>query len=122
MRMLIVDDEEMNREVLRELLEANGYQVHEATDGAEAFERARSDVPNLILMDIRMPKVDGFDTFAKLRSDPDTARIPVIAVTAFAMESDRLRTLSAGFDAYISKPVDFQLLLKTIHQLLDRKN
>ena len=120
-RILIADDEEMNREVLRELLEANGHEVREATDGAGAFESACSEPPNLILMDIRMPQMDGYATLAKLRANPSTAGIPVVAVTAFAMGSDRQRTQAAGFDAYVSKPVDFQLLLRTIRQLLGGK-
>jgi two-component system cell cycle response regulator DivK len=117
-RILIADDEEMNREVLRELLETNGYEVSEAADGAEAFQRACSETPSLILMDIRMPRADGFATLARLRAHPGTTGIPVVAVTAFAMDSDRQQAQAAGFDAYVSKPVDFQLLIRTIRRLL----
>jgi CheY-like chemotaxis protein len=117
-RILIADDEEMNREVLREFLEINGYEVCEASDGNEVLERARGDAPELILMDIRMPVVDGFAALNKLRAAPATASIPVVAVTAFAMNSDRERTENAGFNAYVSKPINFQLLLKTIRDLL----
>jgi CheY-like chemotaxis protein len=118
-RILIADDEEMNREVLREVLAANGYEVFEAANGNEAVERARKDAPDLILMDIRMPQVDGFAVLARLRSTQGSAAIPVVAVTAFAMQTDRKRAQEAGFDAYLSKPVDFQLLLRTVRELLD---
>ncbi len=117
-RILIADDEEMNREVLRELLQLQGFEVREAANGQQAVDAARSDPPDIILMDIRMPHVDGFAALEKLRSSPATAAIPVVAVTAFAMDSDRHRALMAGFNAYISKPVEFPLLLKTIRQLL----
>lgn len=116
--ILIADDEELNREVLRELLEVNGYQVCEAVDGNELLERAGAAPPHLILMDIRMPHVDGYKALAKLRATPETAAIPVVAVTAFAMDSDRQRTQAAGFNAFISKPIDFHLLLRTIRELL----
>lgn len=118
MKVLIADDEELNREVLRELLEVNGYEVSEAADGNEVLERASSDAPQLILMDIRMPHLDGYKTLAKLRAIPETASIPVVAVTAFAMDSDRQRTQAAGFNGFVTKPVDFQLLLRTVRELL----
>ncbi|MGH9644665.1 MAG: response regulator [Terriglobales bacterium] len=117
-RILIADDEELNREVLREFLEVNGYEVCEACDGNEVLEHARDEPPHLILMDIRMPHADGFKVLAKLRSSPAAASIPVVAVTAFAMDSDRRRAEEAGFNAYISKPVDLRLLLQTVRELL----
>lgn len=117
-KILIADDEELNRDLLRELLEVKGYEVCEARNGDEVMERATGDAPDLILMDIRMPHSDGFKALARLRSTPSTASIPVIAVTAFAMNSDRQRVQEAGFDAYISKPVNFQELLRTIRELL----
>ena len=118
-RILIADDEELNREVLRDFLELKGYAVCEATNGLEVLERAQGDAPHLILMDIRMPHADGFKALEKLRSVPATASIPVVAVTAFAMSSDRQRTEAAGFNAYVSKPVDLSRLLQTVRDLLD---
>jgi CheY-like chemotaxis protein len=118
-RILIADDEEMNRELLRELLEDSGYEVREASDGAEAFAIACKELPSLILLDVRMPRMDGYSVLANLRRRPDTAAVPVIAVTAFAMDSDRERLTAAGFDGYVSKPLNFDTLLSTITQLLD---
>lgn len=118
-RILIADDEELNREVLRDFLELNGYEVCEAANGHEVLERANGDVPHLILMDIRMPHADGYKALEKLRAAPGTASIPVIAVTAFAMDSDRQKTETAGFNGYISKPINLQLLLKTVRGLLE---
>jgi two-component system cell cycle response regulator DivK len=120
-RILIADDEDMNRELLRELLEDSGYEVREASDGTEAFAIACNEMPSLILLDVRMPRMDGYSVLSNLRQRPDTAALPVIAVTAFAMDSDRERLEAAGFDAYISKPLNFNFLLSTISRLLDGK-
>jgi CheY-like chemotaxis protein len=120
--ILLVDDEEMNREVLREMLMVHGHKVREATNGAEAFAFACEELPDLILMDIRMPQLDGFSSLAKLRAHPQTANIPVVAVTAFAMDPERHRAEVAGFNGYVSKPVDFQLLLRTIQHLLSKQS
>lgn len=110
MRILIADDEAMNRELLRAMLEQHGHEVEEAADGEDAVDKIAHGRPAVVLMDIRMPRMDGFSALSKLRANPATSSIPVVAVTAFAMDADRQRIENAGFDAYISKPITFNIV------------
>lgn len=113
-RVLIVEDNEKNLKLFRDVLTATGYVTLEAGTGEEALELAVSDNPALVLMDVQLPGMDGVQTLGRLRSDPRTASIPVLALTAQAMHADRKRFLAAGFDDYLSKPVDIVELLRTV--------
>ena len=113
-RVLIVEDHERNMKLFRDVLSAKGYRILEATSGAQAIELAREHVPDIVLMDIRLPDVDGIDALERLRSDERTSSIPVLAVTAQAMRGDRERFLAAGFDGYVPKPVDIAELAATV--------
>jgi two-component system cell cycle response regulator DivK len=113
-RVLLVEDNEKNMKLLRDVLTAKGYVVLEATSGEEAVTRAASDDPGLVLMDVQLPGIDGVEALRRVRADARTARIPVLALTAQAMDGDRDRFLVAGFDGYLSKPVDIVELLATV--------
>jgi two-component system cell cycle response regulator DivK len=115
-RVLIVEDNEKNMKLLRDLLAAKGYRTLEATSARQAVELAVEHVPDLVLMDIRLPDADGIATLGLLRADSRTASMPVLAVTAQAMHGDQDRFLAAGFDGYIPKPVDIAALLATVAQ------
>jgi len=115
-RILIAEDHLDSREALRILLEAAGYDVAVAVDGRDAVEAAKSDRPDLILMDIMMPRLDGFEATRHLRNDDRTQSVPIIAVTA--MEGARDRALEAGADDVVPKPIDTRLLLDRISELL----
>lgn len=104
--ILLVEDNEKNMKLARDVLRANGFSTLEATNGEEAVALARTDRPDLVLMDIRLPGIDGVEALGRLRADERTASIPVLAVTAQAMRGDREQFLAAGFDDYLSKPVD----------------
>ena len=110
MTVLIAEDSPVNRELLRELLEARGCKVAEACDGVEALEMIRDSPPEVLLLDINMPRLDGFGVLQRLRDNPHAAHLPVIAVTAYAMRGDQEKALHAGFDGYLSKPVNARLL------------
>jgi two-component system cell cycle response regulator DivK len=105
-RILLVEDNAQNRRLAQFLLKSRGYTVYEATSGEAALELARAHLPDLILMDLRLPGLDGFTATKALKDDDLTKRIPVIALTAFAMEGDRDKALQAGCDGYITKPID----------------
>jgi len=119
-KVLIAEDSVVNRELLRELLEARQCEVVEAKDGIEALEAIARARPEILLLDINMPRLDGFGVIQKVRENPDTADLPVLAVTAYAMRGDRERILSAGFDGYLSKPVSADLLGREIARVLGR--
>jgi two-component system, cell cycle response regulator DivK len=112
--VLVVEDNEKNMKLLRDVLQATGHKVLEATDGEGALALAREHSPALVLMDIQLPDMDGVEALARLRADPATAAIPVVAVTAQAMKGDRERFVAAGFDAYLSKPIDLDELLEAV--------
>ena len=118
-KILLVEDNEQNRTLLKDLLEYFGYEVFEAEDGAEGVARAREHLPDLILLDIQMPVMNGFEAIADLRSDPATAKAKIIALTSFAMKGDREKIMAAGFDGYIAKPFDTRELPKLVKQLLE---
>jgi two-component system cell cycle response regulator DivK len=115
-RVLVVEDNEKNMKLFRDVLQATGYLTVEATTGEEAVELARAHTPALVLMDVQLPGMDGVQALATLRRDAHTASIPVIALTAQAMHGDRERFLEAGFDGYLSKPVDVVDLLRTVEE------
>lgn len=113
-RVLIVEDNDKNMKLVRDVLQATGYSTLEATTGEEAVELALAHEPALVLMDVQLPGIDGAEALEKLRQDERTSSIPVLALTAQAMSGDRERFLAAGFDGYLSKPVDVAELLRAV--------
>ncbi len=120
--ILLVEDNEMNRDMLRRRLEKRGFNVVTAEDGAQALETAKRHSPDLILLDMSLPLVDGWTAAAELKADVSTRSIPIIALTAHAMDGDRQKAMSAGCDDYDTKPVDLQRLLVKIGALLDKES
>ena len=118
-RVLVVEDNEKNMKLFRDVLQVTGYRTLEATTGAQAVELAAEQAPNLVLMDIRLPDIDGVEALSRLRADERTASIPVLAVTAQAMQGDNERFLALGFDGYVSKPVNVIELLATVRRHCD---
>jgi two-component system, cell cycle response regulator DivK len=118
-QVLVVEDNEKNMKLFRDVLSANGYRTLEATTGTRAVELATAHRPDLVLMDIQLPDLDGVEALGRLRADSGTASIPVLALTAQAMEGDRERFLAAGFDGYVSKPVDIAGFIGTVKQHCD---
>jgi CheY-like chemotaxis protein len=119
-RILLVEDNEMNRDMLARRLQRRGYGVLIAPDGAEGVAQAQAEVPDLILMDMSLPVLDGWEATRRLKATPETRSIPVIALTAHAMSGDREKALEAGCDDYDTKPVEFNRLLAKIEALLNR--
>jgi CheY-like chemotaxis protein len=119
--ILLVEDSEMNRDMLSRRLVRKGFQVVEAVDGAQGIALARSDSPDLILMDISLPVITGWDATRELKKDPSTRGIPVIALTAHAMSTDRDKALEAGCDDFDTKPIELSRLLEKIQTLIDKK-
>ena len=117
-RILLVEDNEMNRDMLSRRLERRDFEVLIAVDGREGVEKAGCELPDLILMDMSLPEIDGWEATRLLKGDDKTSSIPVIALTAHAMAGDREKALEAGCDDYDSKPVDFKRLLSKIEALL----
>ena len=116
--ILLVEDNLLIRELVREILEIAGYEVVEACDGNQALRMTAETPPSLVLLDIQLPELDGYTVLRHLRRDPRFNGIPVIALTAYAMQSDRRKILEAGFDCYMTKPIDRASLLENIHSLL----
>lgn len=110
-RILIVDDEETNQRLLKAILEAKGYETLQAYDGTEGIKLAMESQPDLILMDIQIPEIDGIEAFKILQSEPSTMNIPIIALTSYAMSGDREKFLSIGFRDYLAKPISINELL-----------
>jgi CheY-like chemotaxis protein len=119
-KLLLVEDNEMNRDMLSRRLEKRGYAVTIAVDGGEGVALARSSGPDLILMDMSLPVLDGWEATKQLKADPATAGIPVIALTAHAMDSDRQKAIGAGCDDFDTKPVELARLLGKIEELLKK--
>ncbi|MEX2673311.1 MAG: response regulator [Phycisphaeraceae bacterium] len=120
-KILLVEDNEMNRDMLSRRLERQGYEVMLAVDGLSGVARAQAELPDLILMDMSLPVLDGWEASRKLKADPQTHLVPIIALTAHAMAGDREQALDAGCDDYDTKPVDFARLLSKIESLLRPK-
>jgi two-component system cell cycle response regulator DivK len=118
-QVLVVEDNEKSMKLFRDVLKATGYRTLEATTGGRAVELATEHGPNLVLMDVRLPDVDGIEALRRLRADRRTASIPVLALTAQAMHGDRERFLAEGFDGYVSKPVDIVELVDTVRRYCD---
>ena len=116
-RILVVEDNEKSMKLFRDVLQATGYSTLEASTGEDAVELALQHLPALVLMDVQLPGIDGVEALARLRRDVRTASIPAVALTAQAMHGDRERFLEAGFDGYLSKPVDLAELLHTVEEL-----
>jgi len=119
--ILVAEDRDASRELLTVVLTAAGYNVIQAADGEEALQRAGETLADLVLLDIYMPRLDGFGAIRQLRSNPAYADVPVIALTASAMAGDRDSVLAAGFSEYISKPVNMSLLRREIARLLENR-
>jgi len=120
-KILIAEDNAVNRELLRELLEMRGHTVAEACDGEEALRMIERTQPDLLLLDIGMPLLDGFGVMRKIRESPQFASLPVVAVTAYAMQGDREKILSSKFDGYLSKPVNARSLGEELDRLLSKR-
>lgn len=116
--ILIVEDKANSRELLRTVLEQQGYSVQEALDGEDALAKIRAQAPDLILMDLQIPRRDGYEVLREIRNTPALAGIPVVAVTANAMPGDREKVLAAGFTGYIAKPVALTQLRDEVNRLL----
>ena len=119
--ILLVEDNEMNRDMLSRRLERAGYRVILAVDGPRGIAAARMEAPDLVLMDMSLPEIDGWEATRHLKQDPATRGIPVIALTAHAMVSDREKALQAGCDDYDTKPVDFARLLQKMTSILAKE-
>jgi len=117
-KILLVEDNEMNRDMLSRRLVRRGFEVVMAVDGEQGVHMAASDAPDLILLDMSLPVLSGWDAAQKLKADPATQEIPIIALTAHAMGGDREKALEAGCDEYDTKPVEFKRLLEKMNQFL----
>jgi two-component system cell cycle response regulator DivK len=116
--VLIVEDNELNMKLFHDLLEAHGYDIVGTRDGIEVLDLARAHRPDLILMDIQLPTVSGLEVTKWIKGDPELRRIPVVAVTAFAMRGDEERILQGGCEAYLSKPISIARFMETIQRFL----
>ena len=119
-KILLVEDNEMNRDMLSRRLMRNGYEVVLAVDGEQAVSVANADLPDLVLMDMSLPVIDGWEATRRIKAVAATAHIPVIALTAHAMAGDREKAIAAGCDDYDTKPIELARLLGKIEALLDR--
>jgi len=119
--ILVVEDNEKNRKLLRDVLTFKGYEIIEAETGEEGIRLTQERRPSLVLMDIRLPGIDGIEALGRLRAEPATRAIPVIAMTASVMTADRQKITDAGFDAYQSKPIKVKDFVAAVEQLLERR-
>ena len=117
-RILVIEDTDDNRRILRDLLTASGFEVIEATDGATGVAMAADRVPDLILMDIQLPVIDGYEATRRIKADPATRHIPIVAVTSYALAGDEAKTREAGCDGYIAKPYNPRDLLQKVREFL----
>jgi two-component system, cell cycle response regulator DivK len=120
-KILIVDDNAINLKLVAYLMKANGYTVQTALDAESAIEAIRSNHPDVILMDIQLPGIDGLELTRRLKADPKTRDIVIVAVTAYAMKGDQAKALAAGCDDYITKPIDTRTLPETIAKHLAKR-
>ena len=121
-RILIVEDHEENRRILRLLLTKHGYEVLEAVDGEDGVTMAEEMHPDLILMDIQLPGVDGYEATRRIKGNPALQKIPIIVVTSYALSGDDAKAFAAGCDAYVAKPVNLRKLLATVREFLPESN
>lgn len=117
-KILVVEDDAQNSYLIRFILEKSGYTVVAVGDGAQAVEAASAESPDLILMDMLLPKMSGYDATRAIKADPDTADVTVIALTAYSMKGDRERILEAGCDGYISKPIDPETFVSQMEEFM----
>lgn len=117
-RILVVEDTEDNRRIIRDLLTSVGYELIEAVDGAEGVALAQKERPDLILMDIQLPVIDGYEATRQIRAIPDLDKVPIIAVTSYALSGDEAKTRAAGCDGYVAKPFSPRQLLAKIREFL----
>jgi CheY-like chemotaxis protein len=117
--LLLAEDNDLNRDMLTRRLSRRGYSLLEATNGEEAVEVAGEEIPDVILLDLSMPVMDGWEAAGHLKDDEATADIPIVALTAHAIKGDREKALEAGCDAYVAKPVDMDELVDTIEDMLE---
>lgn len=117
-KILVIEDTEDNRQILRDLLGMAGYDMIEAHDGAEGVAKAAEHRPDLILMDIQMPVMDGYEATRRIKANPDLKAIPVIAVTSYALSGDEAKTREAGCDGYIAKPYSPRQMLAKVREIL----
>jgi two-component system cell cycle response regulator DivK len=117
-RILVIEDHEENRRLLRDLLTSVGYELIEAVTGEEGVALAQAQLPDLILMDIQLPGIDGYETTRRIKANPALRHIPIIAVTSYALSGDDVKALEAGCDAYVTKPFDPADLLEKIQEFL----
>lgn len=120
--VLLIEDNPANLALLRYLLEHGGHRVSCAADGREGLAAALAEPPDLVLCDLQMPALDGYEVLAALRASPSTARLPVVAVTAFSMSDDRRRVESAGFDGYLTKPIEPEQFVAQVEAVLRRRD
>ena len=120
-RILVIEDQEDNRQIVRDLMTASGYELIEATTGEEGLEAASRERPDLILMDIQLPGIDGYEVTRRIKADPKLSKIPIIAVTSYALSGDDKKAFAAGCDAYVTKPYSPRLLLAKIREYLPPK-
>ena len=118
-RILIVEDKATSRELLRTVLQQQGYSVDEAEDGEQALRKILENPPDLVLMDLQMPARNGYEVVSELRKDPRLANVPIVAVTASAMQGDREKVLAAGFTSYLTKPLSLGQLRQEVSRLLE---
>jgi two-component system cell cycle response regulator DivK len=121
-KILIVEDQEDNRTILRDLLGHAGFEVLEAVNGAEGIKAAARERPDLILMDIQMPEMDGYEAARRIKAEPNTADIPIVAVTSYALSGDEQKAKAAGCDDYVTKPFSPRAILQIVKQWLEHGN
>ena len=119
--ILIVEDNDKNMKLARDILNAKGYVTLEAVTGEEGVKLAKEKVPDLVLMDIQLPGINGIEAFRQIRADTKTARIPVVALTASVTPTDRSEINAAGFDAFIGKPISLKEFVETVKRLIEGK-
>ena len=117
-RILVIEDTEDNRQIIRDLMTSAGYQMIEAVDGIEGVAAAEREKPDLILMDIQLPGIDGYEATRRIRAIPDLAKVPIIAVTSYALSGDEAKTREAGCDGYVAKPFSPRQLLAKVREFL----
>jgi CheY-like chemotaxis protein len=119
--ILVIEDNDKNLKLVRDLLQLRAYQVLEAQTAEQGLALAAERTPDLVLMDIQLPDLDGVTALGRLRAEPTTSTIPVVALTAFAMKDDRERFLAAGFDGYLAKPIDIRALPDQVRAFIERR-
>jgi len=117
-RILVIEDTEDNRQIIRDLLTSAGYELVEAVDGLEGVATAEREKPDLILMDIQLPGIDGYEATRRIRAIPELAKVPIIAVTSYALSGDEAKTRAAGCDGYVAKPFSPRQLLAKVREFL----